>query len=307
MITLALIGTGKWATNYLQTAYNNPGYTIKYVVSPHIFSKNLSSQYIQFKTHENLFAYHDIDGVIIATPAHTHYRIAKDFISKRIPVLIEKPFVANLNQARSLEKIWQASPSLCSIGYIYLSHNAFLGMQSTIKKIGRIRYMVSEAGKYDPNSSSLLWEWGSHDVAMHMAIMQDHPYAVSAWGVGIKSKKSYTMIMMQLLFRKNVRAYITLSNLFHERKRNISVYGTLGTLSYDDTVDNKLIFVNRNGTENIPTERRAPLEIQLSNFILAIKNKRNKGISVPFGVKVTEILDKAEKSLLENGKMYNTT
>ena len=43
-----------------------------------------------------------IDYAIICTPSGSHYDFAEYFLKKKIPTLIEKPFVISLNHAKKL-------------------------------------------------------------------------------------------------------------------------------------------------------------------------------------------------------------
>ena len=45
------------------------------------------------------------DAVIISSPTNTHYSIAKEFLARKIPVLVEKPLAHNLNHGKELVKI----------------------------------------------------------------------------------------------------------------------------------------------------------------------------------------------------------
>jgi len=61
-------------------------------------NKNL---FLDFKIKDNLIK-NKISHSIIATPSHLHYRYAKFLIHNKINVLIEKPMVLNLNNAKKL-------------------------------------------------------------------------------------------------------------------------------------------------------------------------------------------------------------
>ena len=44
----------------------------------------------------------DYDGYVIATPAKTHYEIAKKVINSKKPILIEKPLTLAIEEAEEL-------------------------------------------------------------------------------------------------------------------------------------------------------------------------------------------------------------
>ncbi len=49
----------------------------------------------------------DVDGVIIATPVRTHYRLAKEALLHGKHVLVEKPLTANVAEAEELVALAQ--------------------------------------------------------------------------------------------------------------------------------------------------------------------------------------------------------
>src|ERR1035437_8842055 len=85
MISIGLIGAaGKWGKVYAKTIKKHfPN--VKLIHAGRDSWKNLS-----------------VDGVIISTPLSSHIEIAKHFLDKRIPVLIEKPLAISLKEAEEL-------------------------------------------------------------------------------------------------------------------------------------------------------------------------------------------------------------
>src|SRR5258708_8764255 len=85
MTTLALIGKGRWGTNYLNEVKKIPNSKIKYVKT---------------YNYKDILKYDDIDGIIIATPAETHVEIINAFPNKFL--LVEKPLTTSLSSALAI-------------------------------------------------------------------------------------------------------------------------------------------------------------------------------------------------------------
>ena len=101
------------------------------------------------------------DGVIIATPAETHYQIAFDLIDQGIPVVIEKPVCMSSSEARSLLYLAEED-GIVFTGHTRLYSPLWRAYKAQMPK-GATK-AVCEAGgpcKIDP-----WWDWGSHLVAM---------------------------------------------------------------------------------------------------------------------------------------------
>jgi len=65
-----------------------------------------------------------INAVIIATPAETHYSIAKYILEKGINVLVEKPITLHTEEAEELVAIAESNSLKLMVGHVLLFHPA---------------------------------------------------------------------------------------------------------------------------------------------------------------------------------------
>src|SRR6185436_1983583 len=61
----------------------------------------------------------DVDAVIVATPVHTHYPFAMQALLKGKHVLIEKPFVTEVEQARELIAMARQAGRVLMVGHTF--------------------------------------------------------------------------------------------------------------------------------------------------------------------------------------------
>lgn len=128
-----------------------------------------------------------IDMVVLATPAHLHYPMAKNALLAQKHVLCEKPFTVNLNNAKELRDLAQISGVTAMLGheFRYSSGRAYTKELIATGYLGNLRVARgwlqsgSRIGrnrtKYNPESDDtnlgggLLWSQGSHyiDCLMH--------------------------------------------------------------------------------------------------------------------------------------------
>lgn len=89
-----------------------------------------------------------IDGVIIATPNHTHYPLAKIVLNKGIPVLIEKPITTRYKDAVELCKLAERKNTFISVGYKTRHYPSVIKLKELLDRrfFGKINYFHYEFG-----------------------------------------------------------------------------------------------------------------------------------------------------------------
>lgn len=156
MITLALIGKGRWGSKYLET--------VKRI-------KDCQIKYIKTRDYLDLLSYLDlIDGIIIATPAETHSQIIQAFPDKYL--LVEKPLTTSYKDALAI-----TNPNIM-VGHIYAYNQT---LQELLDGITDIRYLSFKLANTESYSGkSLLWELAPHGVALAVDLLGE-PKKIDAW------------------------------------------------------------------------------------------------------------------------------
>lgn len=303
MITLALIGIGRWGQNYIKTIGNIKNANLKYICASN--RKNLGNfpdKYIKLTDYKDLQKYRDIDGIIIATPSNTHYEIAKFFLSRGQNVLIEKPLTTNFKEAEELAEIFKMTKLVAMVGHIYLYNSAYLKSKEFIKKIGRIRYLDFEGCDFGPfpQKTSALWEWAPHDVSMCLDLLSEMPQSVSAWSV------DRDMVFAQLKF-KNTKVFMRLGWLSPVKKRRVTVVGSTGSLIFDDTAERKICFYKYSETDNITVfypehSKEEPLVTELKEFVNCLKSNKKPKTDLESSILIIKVITAMQKSIDSDGK-----
>ncbi len=299
MITLALIGFGRWGKNYINTISN-------------LSSCELPEEFIKTSNYKDLFAFDNIDGIIIATPSSTHFKIAKEFLEKGFNVLIEKPMTTNYKDALELSKIVDKYKNIVMVGHIYLYSPAFLRVKKLIKSIGRIKYILTEGMNYGPirTDVSALWDWGPHDISMAIGLLGSLPQEVSAYGLSSlrPNTEFYDMCNLKLKFPNDIYCFINIGWLSPVKKRSMIIVGEKNTIVFDDTIEKKVALIsNSSAGKEInypPFSKEQPLAAEISSFVNLIGNKEKINKSgLKMGLDVVKVLEACEKSIKLNGKI----
>ncbi len=316
MINLGLIGVGKWGINYLNTVKNVENAKIKYICSHSQETLNkFSDSYIKSTNYRDLLKYSDLDGVIIATPALTHFKMATVFIKARIPILIEKPVCISYKESQKLRNLIIEYKSLFVAGHIYIYHPAIIKMKQLFTKIGDLRYIQTQGGSFGPFRSdiSALWDWAPHDVSLCLYLIGKYPYKIQSWGENYSTniKREADNIHFRMFFTEKIISRSNIGRMFPIKRRSVLAIGSKGILLFDDTQEKKLILLdfseNQNNIVNIQYpmyEEILPLQNELEFFIKRIKNKLYSKIDIEFTMQVTKIIQKIENGINQSSIYY---
>ncbi len=306
MTTLALIGLGAWGKNYLATAQTMDNCRIKYVCTTHPRGDK-TKEIVHVFDYKKLLQYPDIDGIVIATPASTHFQIAKFFLEKDKNLLIEKPLATRYEDALTLVDAGRKHKGIVMVGHVYLSHPAFHALLPLLGRIGDVIYVDSTGGNFGPmrDDVSALWDWGPHDVSMILAVLGRLPTSVSAWAVRskISGRLTQDMVYAHLDFA-GTSAFLRVGWLSPVRSRRLTIVGEKGSIIFDDTARSKVAFFSGKGLRKVshPFSRSdRPLAVQLSDFVRCIQKDQKPVSDLAFGVSVVSVIDAMERSLQRGG------
>ena len=294
MINVALIGKGHWGQIYQKTLKK-------------ISEVNLFGIYTYNYINEALIN-KEIDAVIIATPAETHFQITKDALLSGKHVLVEKPFTTNSNDAQELIRISTENNLILQVGHIYLFHDAIIKLKELIDNgtLGDIESVYSKRMSKSKHPNSL-WEMGCHDIYT-LDYLFDKYVAEEDKAMGDISHCIFNMQYNKILYQPYIRehkinAYVEVYNDYPGKIREIIVNGSEKRAIFDDVSETKLTITYRKNKEvnfakfiKVDTSV-TPLEKQCKHFFDCIQN-HEKPISGAFeGFKNVKSLELIEKLL----------
>lgn len=259
MITLGLVGVGRWGANILRTLGVIPGCQVRYVcdsdvgraqqvlsslTSLRVSRERAGMSLVVLSDYRELLVKKDLDAVLIANPGSAHATTALSFIAKGIPTFIEKPMTTRLQDALKLKRAADKSGALVFVGYVHLYNTAYLKAKSLVRRAGKLRWLLFEGMNNGPyrDDMSALWDWAPHDVAMALDLLGEMPRFVQAWGLSLlrPHTKLYDAAVVKLVFSKDISAIMTVSWLAPEKRKKAVVVGSNDAIVFDDTLQHKV-------------------------------------------------------------------
>ena len=272
-----------------------------------------------------------LEAVIIATPAHTHYEVAKTMLEAGKHVLVEKPLTMNHKQALELYDLSKKLNLALMVGHIYCFNPAVNYIKNVLRsgRLGNLYYGVGLRLGLGPirSDASCTWDLATHDIAILDYLLNKIPAYVSAQASSFlqREKEIYDYATIQLKYDDNFQFGLTVSWYAAEKIRTWYLMGSKSMLKFNDmtkdapiTIYNKSVTVSfteqgtvRNINNIVPTEGDAiipyiqqdePLLLEVKHFIESIKTGRRPLIDGEQGARVVKILEAIGESIRSYGK-----
>lgn len=171
-------------------------------------------------------------AAVIAAPTAFHHRVALDFLSAGIPVLIEKPIASDLAQADELVRLGQETGALIQVGHIERFNPAFEELHA---RPLRPRYLSSErCGPFSGRSTDVgvVLDLMIHDIDLVLALARSPVARVEAMGVSVLGGHE-DVAQARVTFADGCVADLAASRVHPEPVRRMRAWGAEGYAGID--------------------------------------------------------------------------
>ena len=135
MLKVAVVGCGYWGKNLVRNFYELGSLDTVCDVSQDMLNL-MKERHPKIKTttdFNEILSSDEIKAVAIASPAATHYDLAKKAILADKDVFVEKPLAINTKQAKELVKLAKEKDKILMVGHILQYHPAVIRLKEMIK------------------------------------------------------------------------------------------------------------------------------------------------------------------------------
>lgn len=315
---IAVVGSGYWGKNLIRN-FNQLGSLELICDKEEVLLKAFEEQYPGVRT---CLAYHEIltddkiDAVVIATPAETHYVLAKEALLSGKHVYVEKPLTLDENDGQELIRIAEERKLTLMVGHLLQYHPIFIHLHALAQNgdLGKINYIYSNRlnlGKIR-REENILWSFAPHDISMILSLANEEPTSVIATGGNYLHKQIADVTMTHLEFPSGLKAHIFVSWLHPFKEQKLVVVGDKKMAVFDDTLpweDKLLLYPHKIHWENnipIPDKAEAervsvpesePLRSECAHFLDCIESGARPTTDGQEGIRVLKVLNAAQKSM----------
>ena len=315
---ICVVGGGYWGKNHIKTLYNLD--SLGGIVDPseEILNthKKIYNDINYYSSLDDALNEKEFSGFIVATPAHTHFEVAKKIILRKNHVLIEKPFTLNIEDAEELSFLGKKNKVKIMVGHVLLFHPAIQKIKKLIdsKKIGDLRYIYSNRLNFGKvrTKENVLWSLGPHDVALMQYLTSSSPSKISASGAILLQEKIHDKVVINLKYLNGIECHIFLSWINPFKEHRLVLIGSKGMLVYEDSsIDKNLKFYpmrfefNQGSIHSFDGEEQIinyqsgmPLTLELEYFLKCINEDEDFDIAnTEHALDVTRVLIDADKQI----------
>lgn len=318
-IKLGIVGCGKWGINHIKTAHKLLGENLVYVCDIDPKKEeivNSISPNIKFcNDFASLMKKSDINSVIIATPAETHYELSKMCLVNNKNILTEKPLTLFSSETTNLIEIAEKNNLKIMVGHVLLFHPAIIKLKNLVDQglIGNIQYIYSNRLNLGTirKEENILWSFAPHDISIIQFLVGEKPVSVHAEGATFVQKNIEDTTLTFLKYRNNVHAHIFVSWLHPFKEQRLVVIGDKGMFVFEDSLKQEKLKYFKKGFniigdsiekfeseyEVISFDEKPALEEEQKHFFESILNKTTPKTDGFHAREVLEILEQAQLSL----------
>ena len=335
-LVLAQVGCGYWGPNLLRNFSALPNCSVKYVVDlsaeRRAFVERNFPQTTASKSIQQVLDDREVKAVLIATPAETHFRLAKQVLEAGKHAFVEKPLATKSSEVDELGKCAAERDLVLMAGHTFIYNPAVRYVKQLIDagELGEIRYIYSQRlnlGRIRADIDAL-WNFAPHDISIiQYWLGNPEPVSVSRQGMAYMQDGIDDVVFLNLEYPNKVIANIHVSWLDPQKVRKMIVVGSRKMVVYDDIAESKIAiydkgidrkailgenmdfdnpqrlqFNYRSGDILLPQVKfTEPLRIEAEHFTDCILNSRMPLTGVEHARTVVSILERA-RPFSDNGR-----
>jgi predicted dehydrogenase len=329
-MNIGVLGIGYWGPNLIRNFLINK--SVKSVTACDLNASRLNYAKQKFpeinvlNDFDTFIKKQNFDIIAISTPVDTHYKLAKKALEKGSNIWVEKPFTSSSKQAQELIEIAGKNNLKIFIDHTFIYTGAVQKIKETVEKgeLGDVIYFDSvriNLGLFQ-SDINVIWDLAPHDFSIMNYIINNKIVAVTANGIA-NYYGHENIAHISVYFENNCFAHFHLNWTSPVKIRRTIIGGTKKMLVFDDMENFEKIKIYDSGIELAEKEgiyealvqyrigdmyspkiiQTEALSVAVEEFITAIKQNRQPLTNGYDGLNVVKILEAADKSIKNKGKL----
>ncbi|MBW1740315.1 MAG: Gfo/Idh/MocA family oxidoreductase [Deltaproteobacteria bacterium] len=298
---VAVIGSGYWGKNLVRNFYQLGA--LKLVCDKNeVLLGQFKKQYPEVEVClalPDVLGREEVQGVVIATPAETHFTFARKALLAGKHVFVEKPLSLTVNEGQELVELAGQKQLTLMVGHILHYHPAVVKLKE-LGELGRIQYLYSNRlniGKIRAEEN-ILWSFAPHDISVILMLLGEMPDTVYATGGSYLQPQIPDTTLTTLDFPSGVKGHIFVSWLhpFKEQSQE-------KLLLYSHKIQwlKRMPVASKADAEVVMVDMKEPLNAECRHFLSCIAKGERPKTDGQEGLRVLQVLQALQASLNRNG------
>jgi predicted dehydrogenase len=329
-IKVGVIGYGYWGPNIVRNFFATPDCTVRMVADGRPERLNLLAKTFPsiqgVKDAEDIISSKEVDAIVIATPVHTHFELAKRSLLQGKHVLIEKPMTSSVREADELIELATKKGLTLMADHTFLYTGAVQKMKEIIQTevIGTPLYFDSSRinlGLFQPDIN-VLWDLAPHDISILTYLITEIPESINATGISHTGNKIENIAYLTVNYNSNFIAHFVCSWSSPVKVRQTLIGGDKKMILYNDLEPSEKVRVYDTGYNHKTEEDRTRIMVDYrtgdvfipklssrealagvaDDFIQSVIHKKDPMSNATLGKSVVRILEASQESIKNNGK-----
>ena len=324
---LGVVGLGYWGPNILRNMSEIEGIDVSVACDRDMQAlARQSRRYPSLRlttSFDDVLATPDLDGVVLATPIHSHYELARRALEAGKHVLVEKPLAGTVEECRSLMGLALERRLLLMPGHTFLYSPPVVAIKRLIDagELGRIYFATSSRVNLGihQRDASVVRDLAPHDFSILLYWMGE-PEFVRAIGRDAIVRDNLDVAFVDLGYADGCLVHLELSWLAPTKLRRTVLVGSRKMVVYEDTSAEQVRIYDR-GVEAIDPQSFGefqlsyrsgdvltprldadePLRVELEDFVHSIRTGDVPRSHMDLGLDVVRLVEATEASLMFHG------
>jgi predicted dehydrogenase len=227
----------------------------------------------------------ELDAATIAVPTVSHLDVALPLIEAGVSVLVEKPLSSSLGDADKMIEAAARRGVVLAAGHTERFNPAVV---AALPLVSNPRFIeVHRLGTFPERSLDIdvIFDLMIHDLDLLLTSVKSEVVSIEAVGVNVLTPKT-DIANVRLRFANGCIANVTASRISRDRIRKVRFFQRASYLSIDYAAQEAEIYrlVAQNGRPQIEggkleVQRDEPLRAELADFVGAVRDRREPGVS----------------------------
>lgn len=243
----------------------------------------------------------EVDAVSVAVPTQAHFEIAKEFLSRGVHSLVEKPMTATLLEADRLLALSRKGKAVLQVGHVERFNVVLRRVQDSLKNPRFIE--VHRLAPFQPRGTEVgvVLDLMIHDIDLLLWLVRSPVRRVEAVGVRVLTPHE-DIANARITFRNGAVANLTASRISKEGMRKFRIFQPDSYVSMDLLGLSVDLFRHEAGQiqhEQLALSGEEPLKAELSGFLDAIRHRTPPPVSgreardaLALALKITALIQK---------------